>query len=288
MYAWGDVGHLMINHLAAQNLPASLPAFVRNPNGVDVIEWLGPEPDRWRNPAESALVAEQAPDHFINLEHADLVGTLPRHRYDFIRALAEAQKKYPELTLTPEAVGMQPYIVEEIWEKLKVDFRNYRALAAANQDTAPVQAAILYDIGWMGHYVGDGSQPLHTSIQYNGWVGPDPHGYTRSHEIHWKFEGIYVAANVKTADVAPLVAAAPDAVTTDDEWDSYLAYLRHSNTLAEEVYILDKTKAFDGAGTPEGKTFVDQQLAAGAIELRNLVVMAWARSAEPVKDPYAK
>ena len=41
-----------------------------------------------------------------------------------------------------------------------------------------MEQAILFYAGWLGHYVGDGSQPLHTTIQYNGWVGPNPHGYT--------------------------------------------------------------------------------------------------------------
>ena len=32
------------------------------------IPYLGPEPDRWRNPAEFALKNSQEADHFINLE----------------------------------------------------------------------------------------------------------------------------------------------------------------------------------------------------------------------------
>ena len=36
------------------------------------------------------------------------------------------------------------------------------------------------------------------------------------------------------------------------------------------------------AGTPAGKAFVDRQLAAGAIELRDMIYTAWKKSAEPV------
>ncbi len=43
----------------------------------------GPEPDRWRNPAEAELNAAQAPEHFIDLEPADALGPLPRNRLDF-------------------------------------------------------------------------------------------------------------------------------------------------------------------------------------------------------------
>jgi hypothetical protein len=129
-----------------------------------------------------------------------------------------------------------------------------------------------------------GSQPLHNTIQYNGWTGSNPHGYTVAHGIHAKFESIYVTANVKRdADVAPLVATS-QARVIDDEWDQYLDYLFHSNALVEKIYQLDKAGAFDGAGTPEGKTFAAERLAAGAIELRDLVYSAWVHSADPVQE----
>jgi hypothetical protein len=297
-HAWGGDGHMMINRLAAQYLPADVPAFMRNGHALDTMAWLGPEPDRWRNRAEPELVTEQAPDHFIDMEWAELAEVpctagapdcgpndrmLPRRRYDFIRALAAAQPANPNLPLTPEKVGMQPWEVEEIWQKLKVDLREYRHLLAANQDIAPVETAILYDAGWLGHYVGDGSQPLHVSIQYNGWTGPNPNGYTTEHHIHSQFESAYVTANIKPADLAPLVAASqPQAI--DDEWRQYLDYLHHTGTLVEKTYQLDKAGGFTGAGTPEAKSFTEERLAAGAIELRNLIYSAWVHSGDPVEE----
>src|SRR6185437_9830258 len=47
-WAWGHDGHMMVNLLAQQNLPADVPAFLRNGHARDVIEWMGPEPDRWK------------------------------------------------------------------------------------------------------------------------------------------------------------------------------------------------------------------------------------------------
>ena len=283
-WAWGSDGHRMINRLAAQYLPADVPAFLHNGNALDTMDYLGPEPDRWRQrDAEPELVATQAPDHFIDMEYANLVGTFPKARYDFIRTLAAAQLKHPDLPLTPEKVGMQPWQVEEVWQRLKVDFREYRKLVAANKDTAPVQTAILFDAGWLGHYVGDGSQPLHTTIQYNGWTGPNPNGYTTDHKIHALFETIYVSANIKPADIAPLVAATQPK-TIDDEWTNYLDYLRHTNSLVEKTYQLEKAGGFTDAGTPEAKTFTEERIAAGAIELRDLIYSAWVHSADPVQE----
>jgi hypothetical protein len=280
-FAWGMDGHMIINRLAGAALPADIPAFLRSPAALDALEYYGPEPDRWRSPAEPELNAAQAPEHFIDLEYADLAGPLPRRRYDYIRALAAAQAQHPDIPLTPEKVGLQPYVTTEVYERLQSALRDYRALVAAKQDTKPSEAEIIFLAGWLGHYVGDGSMPLHASIQYNGWVGPNPNGYTTEHHIHALFESEFVHANVKPADIAPLVMAAKPAVL-GDVFNDYMAYLRHSNSLVEQTYQLEKAGAFTGAGTPAGKAFVDQQLAAGAIELRNMIYTAWIKSGDPV------
>ncbi len=298
-HAWGRDGHLMINRLAIQYLPADVPAFLRDGNALDIVEYLGPEPDRWRSRAEEELSSTQAPDHFLDLEWADLAGTpctpgapgcgadgmmLPRKRYDFIRDLYAAQAKHPELNLQPDKVGLQPWQVEEVWERLKSDLRDYRQLRAANGDTSGVRDTILFEAGWLGHYVADGSQPLHVSINYNGWVEKsNPHGYTTGHHIHSQFESVYVSANIKPADIAPLVAAAP-ARPIPDEWTQYLDYIHRSNSLVEKTYQLEKEGGFTEAGTPEAKSFTEERLAAGAIELRDLIYAAWIHSAEPVPE----
>jgi hypothetical protein len=281
-FAWGADGHMIINRLAAAALPADVPEFLRSPAALDAMEYYGPEPDRWRSPAEPELDAAQAPEHFIDLEYADLAGPLPRQRYDYIRALAVAQAKHPDLaaSLTPEKVGLQPYVTTEVYERLQSAFRDYRALIAAKKDTKPSEAEIVFLAGWLGHYVADGSMPLHTSIQYNGWVGPNPHGYTTEHRIHSLFESQFVHANVTAGDVAPLSPAKP--VALGDVFNDYVKYLRNSNSLVEQTYQLEKSGAFAGAGTPAGKAFVDQQLAAGATELRNMIYTAWEKSAVPV------
>ena len=82
-FAWGNDGHRLVNRLAASTLPADVPAFLRSPSAIEEIEYLGPEPDRWRSRAEPELNAAQAPEHFLDLEPADALGPLPRNRLDF-------------------------------------------------------------------------------------------------------------------------------------------------------------------------------------------------------------
>ncbi len=279
-FGWGADGHKMINRLAGLALPKDVPEFLRSPQAVDALEYYGPEPDRWKEPTEPELNAAQSPEHFIDLENADVIGTLPRKRYDYVRALAFAQKAHPELALTPEKVGLQPYVTEEVWERLKSAMRDYRKLKDEHKDTKPSEAEIVFLAGWLGHYVADGSQPLHTTIQYNGWTGPNPNGYTTEHKIHAQFESTFITENIKATEVAPLIGAAP--VVIGDIFTDYMAYLRHTNSLVEKTYQLEKTGAFVGAGTPSGREFAKERLAAGATELRDLIYSAWVKSAEPV------
>ncbi len=283
-FGWGSKGHRIINRLAAESLPADVPAFLRTPDAIAEIEYLGPEPDRWRSRAEPELVAAQAPDHFIDIELADLIGPLPRQRYQYIAALYAYAAAHPDLAaeLRPEKVGFQPYITSEVWERLKSAMRDYRQLSAEHQDTKPVEAAILFYAGWLGHYVADGSQPLHVTVNYDGWVEKqNPSGYTTQHGIHALFETAFVDAAIGASDVQPLIAPLHP---IGDEWDDYLAYLRHSNSLVERVYQLDKDHGFDGMGTPAAKQFTAERLAAAASMLRDLYVAAWIKSAEPVPD----
>jgi hypothetical protein len=278
VHAWGNGGHRLVNKLAASSLPTDVPAFLRSPEAIVEIEYLGPEPDRWRSPAEPELVAAQAPEHFIDMELADALGPLPHRRLDFEARVFAAGER-------PEKIGLQPWETDEVWERLKSAMREYRKLASEKQDTRPVEQAILFYAGWLGHYVGDGSQPLHTTIQYNGWTGPNPNGYTTEHKIHWQFEGPFVEANIHEAEVRAKMT--PVKVIDGDLFDAYVAYLRNTKTFVEKVYQLDKAGGFAGAGTEESREFTAERLAAGASMLRDMIYTAWLESAKPVNDPYA-
>jgi hypothetical protein len=285
-HAWEQEGHRIINKLAASNLPADVPAFLRSQAAIDEIEYLGPEPDRWRSRAEPELSAAQSPEHFIDFEAADALGALPHKRLEFEAKVFAAGQR-------PEVIGLQPWEADEVWERLKAAMRQYRAMLAAGQDTKsganvdtkPVEAAILFYAGWLGHYVGDGSQPLHVSVKYNGWVGPNPNGYTTSHQIHHVFEGPFVAANIHAPEVQAKMTAVK--LIEGDMFDAYVAYLRHTGTHVEKVYQFEKAGGFIGAGTPESRDFTAARLADGASMLRDMIYTAWIDSAQPVPDAHA-
>jgi hypothetical protein len=60
-FGWGHEGHLMINRLAAEGLPADMPAFFHTPEAITEIEYLGPEPDRWRSPGSQSCQPRRRP-----------------------------------------------------------------------------------------------------------------------------------------------------------------------------------------------------------------------------------
>jgi hypothetical protein len=277
-FAWGNEGHTYINRVAAQKIPAAMPRFLRH--AFVEIAYLGPEPDRWRNPTEFALKSAQEPDHFIDFERVAWLDPLPQERYEFYRKLYEKRATttdHPDDYL-PERVGLQPYITMEVCGRLKAAFREYRQQLAAHQPTQAVEQAIIFYAGWLGHYVADGSQPLHTTIHYNGWVGPNPSGYTTGPGIHALFETTYVGANITAKDFAPLVKAPTQ---LQDPFADYVGYLRRSNGLVEQVYSLEKAGAFAGKGTSAAFEFTTQRLAAGSQMLLDLWYTAWLESGVP-------
>lgn len=282
LLAWWDNGHILVNRAAALAVPADMPDFLRK--AADRIAYLGPEPDRWRERSELTLKNSQEPDHFIDLERVADVAELPAGRYDYYRLLYAkrvAAKDHGDDFL-PEKVGLQPYITMEIYDRLKVAFREYRRLKQQNLATDGVEQNIVLYAGWLGHYVADGANPLHTTVNYNGWLGDNPNSYTTSREFHAEFEGHFVTRVGAQLDLTGQVRAP---VRLANPFHDYVEYLRASNKLVEKTYQLEKAGGFKDTGTQESRDFLRERLASGAQMLLNLWYTAWEESATPVVRP---
>jgi hypothetical protein len=281
VFAWGDAGHRITGEAAALELPPSTPAFFRNASRQ--LAYLNPEPDRWRNRAERtldpALEGATAPDHFIDMEMAApnvLAAALKApDRYGYLDTLAAAGVK-------GVAMGLLPFRMLELSQQLREDFRQWRV---APDSTKPwIEARIIDDAGILGHYVADGSNPAHTSIQFNGWTGANPNGYATDKRFHSRFESAYVGSNIKLADV--LSQMDTTARLLPDLRTAIVAYLRETNTQVEHLYQLDKAHPFDTNTTSvEDKAFTVDRLAAGAKMLRDIWWTAWVTSGQPVPIP---
>ncbi|MBV9181601.1 MAG: nuclease, partial [Acidobacteria bacterium] len=274
-WSWGTEGHLYINQIAAEKLPPEMPAFFRS--AARELAYLGPEPDRWRDDPDPALKSAQEPDHYIDLERLDWLAVFPKTRYEFYQKLYEKRAQTAENgdLYLPERVGLQPYIVVEVFDRLRESFREYRRLEEHHEPTSFVEHKLVFYAGWLGHYVADGSQPLHTTIHYNGWVGANPHGYRTRGGIHSEFESAYLSRNITDRDFRALVHA-PERI--NDPFASYLSYLRDSNQLVERVYQLELAGGFRERGSKEAFDFTIHRLAAASQMLVDLWYTAWLES----------
>ncbi|PYT05541.1 MAG: hypothetical protein DMF60_11665 [Acidobacteria bacterium] len=266
--AWGEEGHRFINRVAAEHMPEDMPAFFRNAGAR--LSFLGPEPDRWRDNKElyKALGEVNGPDHFIDIDKRENIEALPNDRYLYADWLRTQGKE-------PKAIGFLPYSILEGYQKIQVLFRMWRdPQHSAERDQ--IEQNIIYYAGVLGHYVADGSQPLHTSIHYNGWsTSSNPQLFTRE-PLHWRFEGEYVKAQIKPEDFSGLVKSA---TRLPDPFADIVKYLFQSYDRVPDLYRMDKTARWDANNrNADAKGFVSERLAAASQMLANLWYTAWVGS----------
>jgi hypothetical protein len=288
--AWGSSGHRMVGVVAARSFPSDLPAFLRTPQAVAAIGEYAREPDRWKGSGKIHDTDRDAA-HFLDIDdEGKMYGgpkftleTLPLTRADYEKSLAAVGHD-------GWSAGYLPYSIIDGYQQLVKDFTYWRILQAVSKtekdktkkayyvaDLKRREELLVRDLGVWAHYVGDASQPLHLSVHYNGWGDyPNPNGYTQSKATHGSFEGPLVKAVATDADVKALVPAYKDCACTIET--RTIAYLTATVSFVEPLYRLEK----DGgmvAGDPRAKAFVDARLAAGATQLRDMVVDAWKASA---------
>jgi hypothetical protein len=286
-WAWGSTGHRVIGELAIRNLPADLPEFLRNDVAVSEIGELAREPDRSRG-AGVSHDTDLDPGHFVDV--SDDLTILGGPKLDALPATREAYDQALRVVGTDEyKAGYLPYSIIDGWQQLVKDFALWRVDAAGvkfaktdeerawfTRDQALRELITVRDLGYWSHFVGDASQPMHASVHYDGWGNfPNPQNYGMGPGIHSHFEGFFVREYITEDDVAAaLVPYAPYGGTIQERVSTYL-----EATQAKVVpfYELEKSNAF-ADGTPEGKAFAVERLAAGVDALRDMIADAWSTS----------
>ena len=240
--AWGSSGHRMVGEAAMQALPAEVPAFLRNAQAVRDVGELSREQDRSKG---AGRIHDHNRDaaHFLDLDEAGKLLGGPSF-----------------LPLPPTRAAREKNRVRKAWYV---------------RDLARREAQILRTIGDLSHYVGDGAQPLHVTVHYNGWGEfPNPEGFTTA-RIHGPFEGDFVFANVKPADISRKIAPLKSCDCPIEK--RTVDYLNETATQVIPLYRLEKAGGL-GAGDSRGVEFATDRLAVGASELRDMIVSAWRAS----------
>jgi len=302
--AWDYEGHRAINQLALASLPADFGGFVLTPAMKERVAFLAGEPDRWRNVGDLPLRHVNGPDHYIDLEDLRWYGltpeTLPLLRYDFVAAIARERTAHPEkfppidpardADHTRELSGFLPWAITEQYEKLKSCFsylKTFQKYGGTPDEIANAEADAIYVMGVMGHFVGDGSQPLHTTMHFNGWVGSNPHGYTTDHSFHAWIDGGYFqhTGGIDAGKLAGKIHPAgriKNAGEPDGMFRDAVAYLVAQNQLVGPLYELQKDGKLTGEGDKgrEGGVFLDNQLVKAGQMLGDIWYTAWLEAPE--------
>lgn len=273
-FAWGEKGHYIVNEAATFGVPADMPAFFHK--SYPELVYLAYDPDRWRGGGGESLDAFSAPNHFLDYEFVAGL-KLPPERYKYLD-LMYTSGRLRQRGITNSEAGFVPWQVAEMTELLTIQFRLWRSSAPGSAERAFIERNVIHVAGILGHFVGDSANPHHATMNYNGWVEPNPNGYPNDCGTHSRFETNFVSHAVDVKDVTPKLAAP---LLRTDYFATALGFLQQTNTFTERIYQLDRDGAFDPIHpTGAGFDFATDRLAAGASMLRDLWWSAWSNSGQ--------
>lgn len=282
--AWGGTAHAVIDRAAIDAIPDDGPVFLRR--HVDYIAGSASLPDSWRGDSENFAKMAEDPNHGWFREQFTFLSPIPRSRHEFMLALF---KQYEAIKVRDPATaartnirwtGTLPYAAIEAYDRIVVCMRRVRAAQAAQQDSAFAEQHCAFDAIRLGHYIGDGAQPLHDSVNSDGWRGDNPRGYTTDRSIHGRFESKFVdGMGLTTQDIAPRIGA--PGRRAGDMFDAVLAFLNAAGDKMETVYVLEKRDGFTNFADRDVRELIYSQTTAGATMLRDMLCRAWAESASP-------
>jgi hypothetical protein len=301
--AWDYEGHRLVNQLALDSLPSNFPGFVRTSAARERIGFLGGEPDRWRNTPDLELKHCNGPDHYFDLDllapyQLDLTRVSP-FRYEFDAQLAVGRtahpQNFPAIDLLKDAdrtkalIGFLPWTITEFQGKLKSAFSYLKEYESAGtpEEVANARENIIYLMGVMGHFVGDGSQPLHTTKHHHGWMGENPNGYSTNYSIHAWIDGGYllqfgINPDKLRAQLRPaktLVGPNAGGVPTNT-FQTVMSYLLEQHREVEPLYRLEKAGKLSGRQelSQEGHDFITRQMLKASQMLGDLWATAWQQA----------
>jgi hypothetical protein len=147
-FGWGAKGHQIIAYVGAQ-LATDGQAFWQA--NLEPMRTLSTVPDRvWKR---SATKSQEAPNHFFQIDSYESDSNFD-HIADFPSSYVEAIQKYTENTVVQN--GTAPWRIRQLYH-----------LALQSLRAGDMKTGLQY-VGTLSHYVGDISQPLHVSENYDG------------------------------------------------------------------------------------------------------------------------
>ena len=294
--AWDGSGHRMITRVALRGLASDMPAWIKDDASVTAIADQSQVPDRWRGVKVGQLTHLNNPDHYLDIDDLGPLGmtlrTMPRLRHEYVKQIALARAKpafagppideKKDIAKTDEYPGFLPIAAMETYGKIVGAFKSVRMLEMLNKDGAKdvqIEAAkwnARVHIGQLSHFVGDASQPLHTTKHHHGWVGENPNAYTTDRGIHAYIDGgVLKLHNINDADLQAKFEPERK-LDRDDLFGEVLTHLERSYAQMEPLYEMQKAGELE---QPAGKEFIITRLADAANELSAFIEAAWLEAA---------
>jgi len=255
VFGWGDKGHKIITTFAMRQLPAQM-KFSDEFKSAVIKHSV--DPDNRKRDDKS-----EGPKHFIDIdfykEFSDGIVIMSRDSLN---------KLYGEDVVTKE--GILPWATETTY------YRLMKAFKEKDKDKVLLYASDL------AHYVGDGHQPLHATVNYNGQLS-DQKG------IHFRYEIEMVDKYLNSIEE-----------NYDDQIPYYVNsipilifdYIAEANNYVELILSADKfaAKKTDGKFDKEyyrllwfkTKYITMNEINSAALSLSSLIYSAWMDAGKPV------
>jgi hypothetical protein len=267
-WAYDGPGHYLATQIAVAGLPSEMPAFFRGAGPALASGSM--DPDVFKIDELPQLRSGEYPEHYFDLEV--LKGQAPPAlRYQFVDLCAKEG-------IQPSKVGTLPYALAEWTQRLTLAFADYRRYP----DSRRLQAKCIVYAGILAHYAEDATQPLHTTIDYDGRAKAD--GKSPRSGIHAKVDALIEKVPAAPAEIAAKIK--PEAF--EKLWPAILEQLDRSHALVDKTYELEPLlpgryeRLGDDARVIE---FGRDRLQAAAQLAASLCLTAWRDSAKlPLPD----
>jgi Zinc dependent phospholipase C len=253
-FAWDSVTHREITYLAIRALPPSplKDLFLQN---AARLQYFAIQPDvlRAKYGDESEKIR-----HYIDLEY---YGAAP---FDVLvpdRAAMIARFGKPMLLRS----GTLPWTI--------VDFSNELEQEWPRGDCHD----LLRLAGFLAHYVGDASQPLHTTRHYDGYEG--------DRGVHARVER---AVDFDIRQVSLAAEPRIHLMKIDSVWQTAIAEIRDSNSHVDQLLQADRAARQDGSGHAYDEALISRagpmiegQIALAASVLGSIWLYEWRHGGSP-------
>ena len=254
IYSWGEKGHEVINKKAVELLPKEMDSFKI---WKDYLAQHASDADIRRKTDNT-----EAPRHYIDIDYYKefLNGNMIENKDKLI-------SKYGDSLVT--ANGILPWATLETLNNLTESFKE------KNRDKILIYAADL------GHYVADGHQPMHTTVNYNGQL-------TDQKGVHFRYEVTMVDRHIDTLDQ---VTDSSNINYVENPLNFIFNYIYNANSVNNVLLDADKL-AHQESGSTESddyykimwfrtKYVTEMQFKTAEEDLASLLYTAWINAGKP-------